>query len=199
MEIIYASRWYRGPHELTFEAVVKDYSKFPEPSDCKLLEALCPNDQETMAVLGFCRQLHAGDELFSKAATTYMEHCGDVRKRDWVADRKVVFSHLVDSSPQPFGIRYTRREICRLFMYGAGMLHAESNDGSDEKLKALVKERGQENVVNIFNHCLLDFVSVAFELYHVLRPDFEHWIKDHGLAGPDRPRIGALFASLRKR
>jgi hypothetical protein len=197
VERICDSRSYRAPQVVAFEVSTNDFSKFPTQGERKLLEACFPNDEETMAVLAYFRQLHAGDKLLEKAAGTYLKHCSEQRKCDWMRDRIEAFKQMVDSAPPPFGIGYTRREVIQLVMYGAGMLHAKSDHGDDAKLQSLVSEQGRESVVSIFNNCLLDLLSVAVVVYRVIRQDFESWLTDHQLAQPDRQRINELFASFR--
>lgn len=59
VERIYASEWFRSPHFIT--------SLSQKTGESKLLEAQFPDDAETMSVLAYFRQLHAGDKLLVKA------------------------------------------------------------------------------------------------------------------------------------
>lgn len=78
-------------------------------------------------------------------------------------------------------------------MYGAGLLHATSNDGSEAKLAEVLRTHGRYRVVMAFNQCLWDILSSSISVYHVLRQEFEHWIGSCGLAGPTRIEIPSLF------
>jgi hypothetical protein len=80
-------------------------------------------------------------------------------------------------------------------MYGAGLLHATSNHGDDQKLVDLIEARGRHNAVAIFNHCLYDLYNVAAQLFHVIRQDYESWISDHALDKPAHADIKSLFES----
>lgn len=146
-------------------------------------------------MLAYFRQLHAGDKLLANAADIYIAHCGDGRKTWWVDERKKNFERLVDSEPIPFQVGSTRREVIRMFMYGAGLLHATSHYGDDRRLAELIEAHGRHNAVTIFNHCLYDLLAVAVQVFHVIRQDYENWVSEHGLKGPGRDDIGTLFES----
>jgi hypothetical protein len=162
----------------------------------EVLTATVAADDQTMAILAYFRQLHAGDALLTKSVDAYLEHCGDARKAWWVAERRQAFVAMIDLPPAPWitdGV--TRREIVAMFMYGAGLLHSESKHGHDVALRAFVAKHGQHKAVFIFNSCLLDFFRVAVQLYYVVRQDFHHWVGAMGLVGPTRISIQDLFAS----
>ncbi len=187
---ICASQWMRSPLSITTLSRTCDLSE--------LLEAAFPTDEKTMSVLAYFRQLHAGDRLLVKAVDAYVAHCGDDRKRWWVDERRQLFTHLVDSPPMPFNTDgATRREIVRMFMYGAGLLHSSSQHGDDAALNAFVAKHGQHKTVVIFNSCLKDFLRIALDIYYVVRQDFQHWL-NMGLAGPTRFQIPQLFAGYLK-
>ena len=192
---ISSSSWYRSPQSITYLSPSKQSGGGQPHAESKLLEALFPNDEETTAVLAYFRQLHASDELLANAADVYIKHCSDGRKTWWIAERKQHFEKLVDSEPAPFQVGSTRREVIRMFMYGASLLHATSNHGDDKKLADLIEARGRHNAVAIFNHCLYDLFSVAAQVFHVIRQDYESWISEHGLEGPGRDDISTLFES----
>lgn len=186
---IYRSEWHRSPQSMTFEATAS--------GGRQLLEARFPNSEEIMAVLAYFRQLHAEDDLLRQACKCYTRHCGDSRKVWWVKERKRAFINSVGSSPCLFqAITATRREIIEMFMYGARLLHSASHRGHQERLRGFVAEHGQQKAVMIFNSCLMDLLSVAVVIYHVLRQDFEYWITQCGLEGPDRFSIGELFSGF---
>ena len=199
VERICRSKWYRRPPVFTFEFQSGgDSSKFPSASDSKLLEAVFPNDQETISVLAYFRQLHAADRLFTRTCDTFIRICGDERKTFWMTERLESFKEMVDSHPIPFTGIGTRREIIKMFMYGAGLLHATSNDGADAKLAELIRTQGKHRAVLIFNHCLWDILSIAITVYHVVKHDFEHWIGHCGLKCPSRIDIPSLFEGFVK-
>lgn len=192
------SEWYARGHSLTFEVQRgRDNSLFPELSESKLLEAVFPNDKETMGVLAYFRQLHAGDKLLIRACDTYVQTCSDGRKNWWINERKEAFKRTVDSPPVPFNVLDTRRDILRMFMYGAGLLHATSNTGDDAKLANLIDSHGKERAVTIFNSCLFDFLSIAVDVFRVVSPDYEHWLDQHSMARPTRVEIPNLFDGFR--
>ena len=162
----------------------------------EVLAATVAADDETMAVLAYFRQLHAGDALFTKSVDAYLEHCGDGRKAWWVDERRQAFVAMIDSPPAPWITDgATRREIVAMFMYGGGLLHSDSKHGDEVALQAFVAKHGQHKAVFIFNSCLLDFLRIAVHLYHVVRQDFHHWVAEMGLVGPTRISIQDLFAS----
>jgi hypothetical protein len=191
---ICSSEWYRHPQAFTFEIQRGgDSSKFPETAHSKLLEAVFPNDSETLAVLAYFRQLHAKDKLLIRACDIFVRTCGDERKRFWVSERMESFTELIDSPPIPFNATETRRKIIQMFMYGAGLLHANSSHGDDKKLAELIKAQGKHRAVAVFNNCLWDILSIAITLYHVLKRDFDYWTGSCGLTGPTRIDIPTLF------
>jgi len=191
---ICCSDWYRRPQAFTFEIQNGgDSSKFPDPADSKLLEAVFPNASETLAVLAYFRQLHAADKLLIRACDVFVRTCGDERKKFWVSERMESFTEMIDSPPIPFNTTETRREIIRMFMYGAGLLHANSSHGDDKKLIELIRSQGKHRAVAVFNNCLWDILSIAITLYHVLKRDFDYWTGNCGLAGPTRLDIPTLF------
>ena len=190
---ICSSAWYRSPQSITYLSPSKGPKGKSSLTGLKLLEALFPNEEETTSVLAYFRQLHAGDKLLANAADIYVEHCSDGRKTWWVDERKQSFEGLVDAEPTPFQVGATRREIIRMFMYGAGLLHATSHYGDDKKLAQLIESQGRHNAVTIFNHCLLDLLAVAVQIFHVVRQDYEFWIAEHSLERPSRDDIGTLF------
>jgi hypothetical protein len=189
---IKASSWYRNPQSITY-VMAGQSEKGSELTDAICLEALFPNDEQTVAVLGYFRQLHAGDKLLLKACDTYIVHCGDDRKACWIRERRQAFAAMVDAKPTLFEVGHTRREIVQMFMYGARLLHASSNHGDEDALAQLIASRGRYNAVSIFNHCLWDFLMIAAPVCEVIRQDYDSWIADHGLQGPRQDSISTLF------
>lgn len=164
----------------------------------ELLEAVFPDDHDTMAVLAYFRQLHAGDKLLGNAVDAYVSHCGDRRKIDWVNERKHRFEVLVDSPPTFDTGGKTRREVLQMFMYGARLLHGGTpHQNADKRLEELISRLGKHETVMMFNMCLRDFYGVANNVYHVVRQDFQHWIDNCSLAAPTRSEITDLFAGYR--
>ncbi len=86
VERICSSAWFRSPKTITFETT-QTTPPLVVTKNSRLLEAIFPNDEETMAVLAYFRQLHAGDKLLSKAVERYSKHCTDSRKVWWVQER----------------------------------------------------------------------------------------------------------------
>jgi hypothetical protein len=199
VERICGSKWYRRPPVFTFEFQSDgDSTEFPAASDSQLLEAVFPDHTETIAVLAYFRQLHAADRLFTRTCETFLRTCGDHRKSLWMTERLESFRCMVDSSPIPFTEMGTRREIIRMFMYGAGLLHANSNDGADVKLAEMIGKHGQHRVVMVFNNCLWDILNDAIAIYHIVKNDFIYWVDSCGLAKPTRIDIPSLFKGFMK-
>ena len=196
IERIYASAWFAGRKSISYEIEQNSQAGTGQLETSKLLEALYPSDEETIAVLAYFRQLHAGDRLFVKAVECYKKHCGDQRKIWWIDAEKQRFEQLIDLQPRPFNVPHTTREIIKMFMYGAGLLHSTSNDGADKQLIQFIQSRGRQNVVAIFNHCLMEILAAAVPSYHVIWHDFGHWLKDHSLTPPERQNIKELFADF---
>jgi hypothetical protein len=196
IERIRASAWFASSKTVSYEIRPSQENNGEGFDKSALLEALFPNDEKTTAVLAYFRQLHARDKLYSKAAETYIKHCGDDRKKWWVRIELESFMSTVDSQPVPFNAPFTRREIIKMFMYGAGLLHATSNDGADKQLAELFKLKGRHNAVVIFNHCLLDIYAAAVPTYHVIWHDYDHWVNELGLTPPERTDIETLFTSF---
>ncbi|MCG6157504.1 hypothetical protein [Rubinisphaera margarita] len=187
VERIHASEWYRSPRFVT-SLIHK------RAGESRLLEAEFPDDEDTMSVLAYFRQLHAVDKLVTKACEAYIAHAGDDRKRWWVNERERSFESLIDAPPAPFNTNgQTRRQIIRMFMYGAGLLHSSSNHGDDAALDAFISHHGKYQAVMIFNSCLMDFFRVAVTIYPVIRQDYYYWINDDGLASASRTSIPDLF------
>lgn len=185
---IAASQWIKSPVSMT--------SRSRSSGVKELLEATFPSDENTMSVLAYFRQLHAGDQLLLRSVDIYLAHCADDRKCWWINERKQSFETLVDSPPVPYDTDgKTRRQIIRMFMYGAGLLHSGSQHGDDNALNALIAKHGQHKAVIIFHSSLLDVFSIAVDVYHVVRQEFHYWINDSGLDSPTRFQISELFAS----
>ena len=145
-------------------------------------------------MLAYFRQLHAGDKLLVKACEAYESHAGDGRKRLWVKDQRTRFELLVDSPPFPIDQSgKSRREIVRMFMYGARLLHSSSNQGDDAALSSFIDLHGQQVAVMIFNSSLVDFFRAAATLYPVIRQDYSHWIDNDGISKAQRVTIPDLF------
>jgi hypothetical protein len=194
VERICGSKWYRRPPIFTFEIQSGgDQSKFPATSDSELLEAVFPDHSETIAVLAYFRQLHAADRLFTRTCETFIRTCGDERKTFWMNERLESYREMVDSGPVPFTELGTRREIIKMFMYGAGLLHATSNDGADVRLAEMIGRHGKHRVVMVFNHCLWDILSDALTVYHVVKREYRYWVDSCGLTRPTRVDIPSLF------
>jgi hypothetical protein len=188
---IAGSRWMKSPPSIT---TVSGDSTVKE-----VLEASFASDEETMSILAYFRQLHAKDRLLAKSVDAYTANCGDPRKIDWVSKRKQAFEAVVDSPPTPYETDgKTRREILRMFMYGAGLLHSPSSDADHRALRALVARMGKHEAVMVFHSCLMDLLGIAVDVYHVIRMDFHYWVTDCGLDPPTRFQIRELFASHRE-
>lgn len=199
VERIFGSKWYRRPPVFTFEIQSGgDAAKFPTASDSELLEAVFPDHSETIAVLAYFRQLHAADRLFTRTCEAFIRTCGDERIRFWMTEHLESFRGMVDSAPIPFTEMGTRREIIKMFMYGAGLLHATSNDGADVKLAEMIRKHGKHRVVMVFNNCLWDILSEAITVYHVVKREYRNWVDACGLAGPTRIDIPSLFEGFER-
>ncbi len=191
VERIRTSTWYGSPKSIT------SLSRLAEGKST-LLEALIPSDSDTLSALAYFRQLHAADKLLSRACDTYVAHVGDARKQLWVSERKQAFESLIDSPPSPYDTDgKSRREIIRMFMYGAGLLHSSSNHGDDVALAEFIAKHRQHEALMIFNSCLMDFYRTAATIYPVIRQDFRHWIDTQGLTPPSRITIPDLFRGFR--
>lgn len=183
---IYRSEWYRSPKFMT--------SVTHKSGDSKLLEAAFPDHEDTMSVLAYFRQLHAGDKLVERACDVYIAHVGDDRKQWWVNERKQSFVAMIDSPPVPNNTNgQTRRQIVRMFMYGAGLLHSSSQNGDNVALDTFITQHGKHDAVMIFNSCLMDFFRVAVTIYPVVYQDFTHWLNTDSLVKPSRVEIPSLF------
>lgn len=190
------SAWYRGQKTITYEVTSGSRDALlPEPTDARLVEAIFPNADETTAILGYFRQLHAKDKLFEKAADAYLRHCGDGAKRFWVEHEKQAFIGAIDSPPGILETKRTNRRILQLFMYGAGLLHSTSNDGADAELAEFIGQHSKERAVSIFNSCLMRMYGDVVPAYHVIKQDFDYWVAKCSLAAPDRKAIDDLFES----
>jgi len=191
IERICDSAWYRSPQSITFEVAKASVAFNGDRS--RLLEAEFPNHEETSAVLAYFRQLHGGDKLLVNAVDCYLKHCSDARKRLWVQERKEAFADVVDNPPAPLEANYTCRRVIQMFMYGAGLLHSTSNDGAEKDLEKLIGDKGVERATALFNHCLLDLLSVAISVYQVIKQDFMHWFADYDLPEPDEQLSIVVF------
>ncbi|HEY3969572.1 MAG TPA: hypothetical protein VGM05_33775 [Planctomycetaceae bacterium] len=186
VERIRASKWYRSPRFIT--------SLSDKAKASTLLEAGFPDDEDTMSVLAYFRQLHAGDKLVTKACEAYIAHAGDGRKQWWVNERKQSFESLIDSAPVPHNTSgHSRRQIMRMFMYGARLLHGSSSHGDDAALDAFISRHGRHEAVMIFNSCLMDFFRVAATIHPVICQDYRHWVSTDGLTAANRVGITDLF------
>ncbi len=186
---IHRSAWYRSPSVIT--------SLSHKSGDGRLLEADFPDDEKTMSILAYFRQLHAGDRLVVNACDAYVHHAGDAHKQWWISERKQTFESLVDSPPMPFNTDgKSRREIVRMFMYGAGLLHSCSNHGDDVALDDFIAKHGKHKMIMIFNSCLMDLYRIAASIFPVIRQDYQHWLNNAGFAPPSRVSISDLFAGF---
>ncbi|PHQ34366.1 hypothetical protein [Rhodopirellula bahusiensis] len=191
------SRWNSSGHSITFEIPRDgDSSKYPSSESRKLLAAAFPDDEETMSVLSYFRQLHAGDNLLVRACQCYTETVSDERKAFWVNERRSTFEKIVDSPPRPFNTIHNRRKILQMFMYGGGLLHADSRHGDEKKLNEFLEANGPTHSIAIFNSCLHDFLRIAASVHNVIKPDFYHWINEQGLDRPTRTNIREMFTRL---
>jgi hypothetical protein len=191
VERISASEWYRSPPSVTSATL--------QSGESELLEAVFPNDQHTQAVLAYFRQLHAADKLLEKSCKVYVDHASNPLKAAWVDDMMNSFVEAIDEPPFYIGQTTTnsRREIIRMFMYGAGLLHSESLHGDETKLASLVQTHSKHNAIMLLNSSLMDIFRFAARLHHVIRQDFDRWIKQDGLTAPDRIAIPDLFEGFR--
>lgn len=191
VERLYHSEWYRcGPS-------ITSLSRTTGKSE--MLEAIFPDHIQTVSVLAYFRQLHAGDKLLVKSCDVYLDHVGSESKRCWIDYEKQIFKANIDSAPVGPGagkITATRREILQMFMYGGGLLHSTSNDGSDRRLASLIEQLGKHEAVFLFNSCLWDIYRSAQNVYHVIKQDFDYWITEKGFAAPTRLEIPDLFSGF---
>lgn len=200
VERIHASKWYRLPHSITrlghkTKGLQLIGTGFPDKPGSRLLEAEFPDAEDTMSVLAYFRQLHAKDKLVKKACEAYIAHAGDERKQWWVSERQRSFESLICSVPWPYNTNgQSRRQIIRMFMYGAGLLHSSSKRGKDTAaLDVFISQHGKNEAVMIFNSCLMDFLRVAATIHPVIHQDYHHWVNTDGLAAADRVSIPGLF------
>ena len=187
---IYHSEWYDSPKSIA--------SATQETREVELLEAIFPNDAETLCVLAYFRQLHAGDKLLLKACDAYLHHTGEELKRLWIERERDVFVKLIDSPPVfAQETTATRSQIIQMFMYGGRLLHSESNNGDEIALASLIKKHGKCEAILLFNSCLMDIYRVSANVYHVIQQDFHYWIDDKKMIAPSRVEIQELFSGFR--
>jgi hypothetical protein len=168
----------------------------PHVDSTDLIESIIPNVRETQSVLAYFRQLHAADKLFIRACDAFVATCSDKTRNDWVDDQKRSFKEMIDSPAIPFGEKYSPREIIAMFMYGARLLHSESNRGDDTRLSEFIREQGIHRVSCAFNNSLWNILNYATSTYHVIKRDYDHWLRKCGLAPPTRITIPHLFQNV---
>lgn len=198
VELIHASKWIRRVPRLTFEVESGGDPMTLRPSNSeKLLEFLVPDDHDTQSVLSYFRQLHSKkDQLFKKACESFLKTSSDPARNAWVEDQLQGFEQMIASPPIPFGGTHSRKKIIEMFMYGARMLHAESEYGDDKRLSKLIQEQGTHRVACAFANSLWDILCSATTTYHVIKRDYNYWVTECGLTPPTRVAIPDLFKSI---
>jgi hypothetical protein len=179
VEQIARSDWLSSPLSLQF---------VPGKNDIKrIISFEHPDAEATRAVLLPIRQLYSEDEAFNHACNRYLRHVADGRKHAWVKERKDGFNRSRDSEPFQFKVwSLSTRQVLDLFMYGSGLVHRKADKGQETELSRAVSEYGREHVVMAFNLCCRDLCQYAFDMYHVIRQDFQNWISTERCVGPDK-------------
>lgn len=186
VEQIAGSNWLHSP--LSLESI-------PGNNDIKkIINFERPNAEATAAVVLPIRQLYSEDEAFNHACNWYLRHVADGRKHDWVNERKDGFNRCRESEPFPFNAwNRTTREVVDLFIYGTGLVHRKADKDREAELREAASEYGREQVVIVFNVCCRNLCRYAFDVYHVIRQDFQHWITADGCVGPDKVFVQDLL------
>lgn len=187
MTLISQSEWLQHPHSMT--------TVERKQSGSEMVEANIPSASQTLSVLSYLRQLHAQDRLFVNACEAYLKQAGDEIRKELIESYKSSFKTMIGEPPVEFIVKteFTRQKLIRMFMYGARLLHSESNDGSDKDFEKLVQAHGTQKVVTLINSCLIDIYNGAATSYAIIKQDFDYWVNECGLIGPSRICIPDLF------
>jgi hypothetical protein len=198
VELIHASDWIKCTPKLTIEVQsIRDQTEIPSQESTTLLESIFPNVRETQSVLPFFRQLHSKkDRLFRKACEQFVSICNDPARNDWIHDQLISFEEMIESPPIPFGGPHSRKKIIEMYMYGARLLHSESDHGDDQKLHEFIEQQGIPRVASAFNASLWDILNYATSTYRVIKRDFDYWLQHCELERPTRIAIPNLFENV---
>jgi hypothetical protein len=173
------SRWLKAPLSMEFTGTFGDIQQ--------ILSFDEPDREAVKAVVLPIRQLYSSDDILNIACKVYLRHVADERKRWWVQERKDAFNRHRDSPPHLSRLgEYSTQKIIETVIYGLGIVHRRSKANSEEDLRILMNKHRRECVVMAFNCACRDFCRFAFDIYLVVKQDFEHWIRNEGCAGPNR-------------
>lgn len=187
IKLIYNSNWQKSPLSITSTAL-----------DSNKPQIVQPRVESTCSILLFFRQLYSTkDKLFENACEYYIEHASNDLKIAWVKERKNAFYALLNNAPFPFQItEYSTKEFIDVFLYGSGLIHPIGNNlRAQNKLKGLIKKYGKEKVAFTIHSCFRQLLGYAIDIYHVIKQDFDYWVKKKGYSGPHVVDVYELFRS----
>lgn len=180
------SCWLRAPLSMEFTGTLDDIQQ--------ILSLDAPDHEAAKGVVLPIRQLYSSDDVLNIACNVHLRHVGDERKRWWVQERKAAFNRHRRNPPHLSRLgECSTQEIIETVIYGSGIVHRRSKANSEEDLRVLVSKHGRECVVMGFNCACRDLCHFAFDIYHVVKQDFEHWITNEGCAGPDTFTLDELI------
>jgi hypothetical protein len=179
------SAWYRTLPSLK---VIKTGSE-------RLTRAVFPEESETLQVVTLIRQLYASDDLLNIAANRYMKLCGDRRKVDWIKQTKTSFNAFLNGAVLFSPVSgTTTRELLDTFLYGGGIIHSKGVETPQRRLRQLIDDHGQAQIVMSVHASLRHLMGYATDVFVVVRQDFREWLKSGVVPKPKRLAIEKLLA-----
>jgi hypothetical protein len=191
VERIARSEWYRSPLSIEYALQTPDPGVTLQANE--LLNWKHPSTRATREILLPVRQLYSNDDAFNFACNAYLQHVDHAGKQFWVKERKSMFNETRSTEPFVFQIEnHTTQEVLDLLIYGCGEVHRQSDDNTEERLKQALTKYGQPHIFVTFGFAVRGLIQYAFEVYPVIKQDFDHWIATEGIAGPDRVGLDEL-------
>jgi hypothetical protein len=188
VKLIYNSNWLRTGLSISYTS--------SDPNSKKIIQ---PSIEKTCSILLLFRQFLFGeyDKLFKKACDHYIEHTSSDSKAVWVRERKIAFTSLLDKPPFVFQVtEFSTRQFIDIFLYGSGLIHPIDNEKLNE-LKNLIAKYGKDEVAFTIHSCFRQVLGYAIDIYHVIKQDFDYWVKEKGYIGPDIVDVYDLFSGNR--
>lgn len=186
MKVVRGSDWRCTPK------FVKEHRK---NGFSRLVRRQFPSLEATVAILPFVRQLYASDELFIHCCKAYGRHCGDRACVEWVNNEKRTFCRLLNEPiPMLHDRRTTGRALFNMFLYGAGIMHAQPKGDHGVSLKELVSEYGQTQVLMAFHSSLSSMICCATNTAALMWRDVARWRGENSLPDVSRVILADLFS-----
>jgi hypothetical protein len=182
---IFAVAWFREPLTISY---------LKENEQGKLVGQCFPELSLVRSVAPLLRQLYStssADNLLQRTHRMYAQFCSDEGKRIWLDYDLQQYTRFLASPPflmQECG--KSTRELLDMIMYGTKLMHATSYMNAESDLQDFFDTHTPQKAKFELHQALKGLANHSVGLFHVVRQDFEHWLKDTSIAKPTAILLG---------